>query len=517
VPGRLPDRDDLGRPAAGSADAPPAAGRPSRTIGQWLRLIARRWRVVAAFVLGGLVIGAIYSLVQPTLYESKSTLVLSPASGTLDPQNAQDLPALAQTVARLAVTDAVLLDARQRYVASAPSGERAERSATASPGWMEAHVSAAVVPQTSLVEVTGEDGDQQGASDLTRAVVASVREQVQNLAPPPPSTTTETTTGETVTEPPAETEAAGLRIDPFGDPTRQGQVSPTPTRNLLLGGNVGLILGIIAVILLADRGLRLRSSSELAEALGLSDVIVLPPRPRPGNGRPRLSARGYTLVADEPGRDAFRLLRSRVMAASERGEAVIAMLGSVEPEVMREVGAELAAQMTATGASVLLVEADFHGAPWVLGRRPPPGLGEALAGGDWREHVMSVPVQVRTSPSARPTPAPRDLALLPAGQPPLDPSAAFSSPAFGDFIDQVTAHYRHVILVGPTSEWQAESILLAERTSASVVILPPGLHMAQVREVARSPEADSERLIAMCVMEAERLAARRRPARARRR
>jgi capsular polysaccharide biosynthesis protein/Mrp family chromosome partitioning ATPase len=510
--GRLPERDGLDRPGGTGAGEPAAAaGRPSRTIGQWVRLVARRWRVVAAFVLGGLVIGAIYSLIQPTLYESRSTLVLSPASGTLDPQNAQDLPALAQTVARLAVTDAVLVDARRRYVASAPAGERAERSATATLGWMESHVSASVVPQTSLVEVTGEDSDQQGASDLTRAVVASVREQVQNLAPPP-AATDPATTGE-----PTGTEAAGLRIDPFGDPTRQGQVSPTPTRNLLLGGNVGLILGIIAVILLSDRGLRLRSSAELAEALGVPDVIVLPPRPRAGNGRPRLSARGYTLVADEPGREAFRLLRSRVMAASERGEAVIAMLGSVDPETMREVGAELAAQMTATGSSVLLVEADFHGAPWALGRRPPPGLGEALAGGDWREHVMSLPVQVRTSPSARPVAAPRDLALLPAGQAPLDPSAAFSSPAFGDFIDQVTARYRHVILVGPGSEWQAESVVLAERTSASVVILPSGLQMAQAREVARSPEADAERLIAVCVTEPERAAPRPRPVRARRR
>jgi len=490
------DRDDLARPT-GTGHGPQAGGRPSRTVGQWVRLVARRWRVVAAFVLLGLVLGAIYSLIQPTLYESKSTLVLSPASGTLDPQNAQDLPALAQTVARLAVTDAVLLDARRRYVASGPADERAARSDEATLGWMEQNVSAAVVPQTSLVEVTGEAGDQQAASDLTRAVVESVRDQVQNLAP-------------------ARSDAAGLRIDPFGDPTRQGKVSPTPTRNLLLGGNVGLILGIIAAIVLSDRRLRLRNSAELAEALGVSDLIVLPPRPRPGNRRPRLSARGYTLVTDEPGREAFRLLRSRVMSASERGEAVIAVLGSVQPDVMREVGAELAAQMSATGAGVLLVEADFHGTPWSLGRGRTAGLGDALAGGDWKEHVMNVPVQVRTSASARAAAAPRDLALLAAGQPPLDASAAFSSPAFGDFLDEVTARYRHVILVGPTSEWQAESVILAERTSASVVILPPGLAIEQVREVARSPEADSGRLIAMCVVESERVA-HRLPARVRRR
>ena len=234
-----------------------ASGPPTdpglRTPGWWARAALRRWLLILVMVNLGLAAGLAVTLTQPVLYEARSTLVLSGGSGVLDPENALDLPAVAETVSRLAVSDTVLQDAAALLVAQAPPQQREELAQQTTIEWMHEHVDSRVPPGTSLVEITARDDPASAAARLARAVVASVTAGVRRLATDP---------------------QGSLRIDPFGPPTDGGQVSPTLVRNLLIGGNVGLLLGLLGVALFPGRP-RQRRAAHPPDLLG-ADVVHLP-------------------------------------------------------------------------------------------------------------------------------------------------------------------------------------------------------------------------------------------------
>jgi capsular polysaccharide biosynthesis protein len=469
-------------PAGGRREAPGPAAQRDRTLGQWASLVVRRWPVVVVFVLIGLTLGAAYTLTQPTLYEAQSTLVLSPQSGVLDPGSSENLPALASTISKLAVTDAVLLDARQRFIDEATdAAARAEREAH-DLDWMKSHIASSVIANTSLVGITGRDGSPEDADELTAAASASVIAKVDGLRQ-------------------TEGTRSGLVLATLGEPTAQGQVSPNLTRNLLLGGNLGLVLGILAAVLLADRGLRIRGRTELAGALGVDDVVGLPAAAHSRNGAPH-GVGGLVVRPDDPGQEPYRILRSRLVAAADRGATTIALLGSVDPADLRDTASTLGAHLCAAGASTVIVEADFHGGPWHVGS-PHGGLGDALtSGADGR--VLELPVSIQRLDTGASVPAPVQLAVLTTGTPPPDPAAALVSPRAAELLERLAARYRHVIVAGPSASWQAESITLSERSDATLLVLGAGLSVEQARDVKASYEAEPGRLLAVAVIEGRR-------------
>src|SRR5205823_12137361 len=62
--------------------------------------------------------------------------------------------------------------------------------------------------------------------------------------------------------------APGIFVQIFAPPEANGKVSPTPARNLFIGGDAGLILGIVAALALGARRRRLRRPEDIADALG---------------------------------------------------------------------------------------------------------------------------------------------------------------------------------------------------------------------------------------------------------
>jgi Mrp family chromosome partitioning ATPase/capsular polysaccharide biosynthesis protein len=437
-----------------------------RTPGWWVRAAARRWWVIVAMMALGLAAGAVVTQRQAVLYEARSTIVLSGSSGVLDPENALDLPAVAGTVARLAVSDTVLLEAANTLVAQAPPEQQEALARRTTVEWMRERVASRVPPDTSLVEITARDDPAPEAARLAEAVVAAVTVGVARLAGDDPE--------------------GGLRIAPFGPPTDGGQVSPTPARNLLVGANVGLILGLLAVALFPGRPGQLRRASQLAHVLG-ADVVHLPRAGRPG----RLGD-GVPVRATE----AYEPLRASSISAAERGDSVVAVLGPVSSEAIRDAALTLAAQLAAGRERVLLVEADFHGVPWRVGDGDPlPGLAEALEGHPVELLLHRVPILDADAVSEE-----GSLALLAAGARPVDPASALGDPAFGDLLDRLRAQYRYVIVAGPPAEWP-ESTVVAEAAEMTLLVLPAGLSDDEVRQVARAREADPARLMAVGVVD----------------
>ena len=219
------------------------------TLSYYLRLVAVRWWIPVSLALLCACLSLVYTGLQSTTYQSRATTLLSP----LDPATADEFTRLTPTVARLLRSDSVLLDARQAYLNRSPDADPLRSG----PDELRARTGVIVPRDTTLFEVTAQGPSQRDASALVGSVVEAAARRVSALGARPT-----TRTGATVP----------LRLDIFGPPVPEGKVSPTPTRNLVVGINVGLLLGIAGALLLRDpRRARMRAD-DLARLLDAADV-----------------------------------------------------------------------------------------------------------------------------------------------------------------------------------------------------------------------------------------------------
>ena len=210
-----------------TTQVPPSGGQGGLL--EWLHLLKDGW--FAFLIVLALGIGAAFYFTsqQPTEFGATGTVVVTPKAGFLDPDGADALPSLTQTVSRLLSTPAVLRPTRQEWVDSADdAAERSGRESQATLDWLREHVESTAVGQTSLIDVRGTAGTQEEATELTQAAVASLATVVERegFGPQP----------------------EGITVKVLSDNETQGEVSPTPLRNLLIGVNAGILLGIVAAL-----------------------------------------------------------------------------------------------------------------------------------------------------------------------------------------------------------------------------------------------------------------------------
>jgi Mrp family chromosome partitioning ATPase/capsular polysaccharide biosynthesis protein len=156
--------------------------------------------------------------------------------------------------------------------------------------------------------------------------------------------------------------------------------------NIIIGGALGLVLGLLAVWFLESLDRRLRRPDETAALIGLPVIGVVPKR---GLGR-------------APGKDkdaasisAFRMLRTNVRyLGTDRSKAphVILITSAMSEEGKTTVAMGLALASAASGLNTLLVEADVHrpvhGSR--LGLDFAPGLADYLRGDVAPDRILQV-------------------------------------------------------------------------------------------------------------------------------
>jgi Mrp family chromosome partitioning ATPase len=410
------------------------------TFGYYARLLARRWWIPASLALLGACLALVYTGLQDTTYRSRATVVLSP----LDPAVADELTRLAPTVARLLRSDRVLLGARDPYLAASRDADRD----AAGPDDLRTRTTVVVPRDTSLFHVTADGPTQRDANALVRALVSSATSSVSTLGP-------RTT---------ARGASSRLGVDPFGPAVAVGQVSPTPTRNLVVGVNVGLLLGIVGALLLRDpRRARMRAD-DVAELLRASEVVYAPlhsPRAllldRPTHRALPSDARG----------EGIRLLGGRLWQWLQDGRRVVLLLGDLPPRRLRSVALALAAHLSRTGTEPVVVEADFHGGRLTLGQNGDgaEGLGNLLEGAEEDGVAFDLASHNGDEPSR--------FTVLPRGGRLDDPALAFASDRYRTLLERLRNRHDFVIVVGPAMEWQAEVAALADHADAVLLLLPP--------------------------------------------
>jgi O-antigen/teichoic acid export membrane protein/capsular polysaccharide biosynthesis protein len=197
--------------------------------------------VIAAAV--GLACGLVYSLSQSTLYESRSQVVVSPASGFLDPAHSDAFPAISTSVQELALTERVLRDAASRL-----PGAKAEHT----PDWLRARLRLRISGDTPVLTVDGVDGDQKVASEVSTAETNALVDAVNTASTPPVNPSPAITPGT------PQAIATGLNLEVFSLGEPRGRIQPKTSRNVLLGASAGLIIGCFALAQLLSRTNRRR-------------------------------------------------------------------------------------------------------------------------------------------------------------------------------------------------------------------------------------------------------------------
>jgi nucleotide-binding universal stress UspA family protein len=345
------------------------------------------------------------------------------------------------TVTRLAGSAAVIDGTQQEYIAASTdrSTIRARRL-EATQGWVRDHLTARQVADSGIVELAGKAGNQADARALTQAAATSLKKAIEET----PGTSTGTSS-----------RPRGVAIRDF-QTADEGLVSPTPVRNLVLGGNVGLLLGVVAGLGLGARRRRLRRPDEMAAELGIP-ILATVRSGDSGDGVPR----------------ALGAARARLQRLSEPDHGTVFLLtGTARAERAAELG-EALARVFAASSRTLLVDADLsqQHASRHLDVDGLPGLGELLNGRGPQQLLRPEQVLVTTVNGAGPE---AEIEMLPAGERPTDVAAALSGSALARSIQNLRLRYEFVIVVGPGFDRPEEVIPLATVSDWTVLVTPRG-------------------------------------------
>lgn len=212
-------------------------------------------------VLVGIVLAILYSLLQSTTYESRSQVVVSPASGFVDPARSDAFAQITTTVQQLALTESVLSDAVRRLRLAGVKGSTTDD--------LRGRIRLSINGDTPVLNVAAVDGDQDVASAISTAETDALVNAVNTASKALVTTTTTTTTtnrpagatgatGTTTTTSASGKTAqpSGLHLDVFSKAEPQGKLQPRTGRNVLLGASAGLVIGCFVLAQLLARNRR---------------------------------------------------------------------------------------------------------------------------------------------------------------------------------------------------------------------------------------------------------------------
>ncbi len=412
-----------------------------------MQVLRRRWAEILSVTLVGLLAGLAYAWTAPVTYRSTAGAFFSLVSGS----SASDLVQgstyaqnQVESFAQLAVTPEVLQPVIDRL------------DLPESPAELARDVEVTVPTGTVIVEVTVTDGSAERSAELADAVITSLSEVVERIAPQ----------------------------DEAGDPTVVATtVTPAEVPDAPASPDVPLLLAAgLAAGLLAGLGLgwlrealdtRLRDAEAVAEVTPLPVLGNVPGWPA-RDGRVVVAAAPHSQAAES-----FRQLRTNLQflrvagGGTGGGASVVAVTSSFSGEGKSTVSANLATTLAETGARVLLVDADLRRPTVadVLGIEGGVGLTTVLAGQADLDDV------VQSWGSA-------GLEVLPSGPVPPNPAELLDSPAMRALLARLRTRYDHVVVDTTPVLPVADASVLSRVVDGMVVVA--NARRARRRHLAQS-------------------------------
>lgn len=376
----------------------------------YAKILHRNWLIVVAAALVGLLSGLGISWLTTPKFESTSQYYVSVRSGDTATSDLvqgsnfaqQAVASYVEVASSAIVLEQVIDDLSLRDDVQS----LASRMSVTSPS------------ETVLMNITVTDSDPERAAEITNAVGAGLSDVVENQI--------EVSSGDGTGPVQISSLQPGVVAD---DP-----VAPRVGFNGALGVFLGLVVGVALAVLRAIVDTRFRALDDLESVL---DIPIL-------GGiayDPKSKQRPLIVHADRnnPRAESFRSLRTNLQfVATESGSRVFVVSSAVPNEGKTTTAANLAVALSETGASVVVVGADLRkpALSEMMGIEGAVGLTDVLIG---RAEIRDV-----LQPWGR-----GELAVLPAGRVPPNPSELLGSKAMQRVVTALGESVDYVIIDAP--------------------------------------------------------------------
>lgn len=373
----------------------------------YLRVLARRWRVMAVLTLLGTGLGALTTYMATPEYQAGTTLFVSMHDQTDTSQLNQGnvfIQARVQSYAEMAASPLVT-----RPVVKA-------LKLPVSPEQLASRITATAGLDTVLVRISVTDTEPIRAARISNAVAERFAEMVSGL------------------ERPAGSKTSPVKLSVTQPATTPGApISPRPLVNLAFGLLCGIVLGIGCAVLRESLDTSVRTRQALADLVpGADGPPVLGSIVHDShNARQLVAAREDVHGLRAEG---FRQLRTNLRFVDvDRPPKVIAVTSALPGEGKTSVAVNLAAALAESGAKVCLVDTDLRRptAARALGLVADAGLTTCLIG---QAHVQQVLQSAGT------------FTVLTSGPVPPNPAELLGSEQFGTVLSTLSEEFDSIVI-----------------------------------------------------------------------
>jgi capsular exopolysaccharide synthesis family protein len=454
---------------------------------EYLTPLTRQKRLIALVALLVLAAAAVYSFTRTPVYKATATVLLKPTG-----VNIADLGALGSE-------KLVNLETESQLVKSTTvaTNAAAELGTGATPTEALKHVSVTVVPDSQTLEISYSDPDptraQQGAMAFARAYLDDRQAQAEDLVdsqrqalegkianaqceldgtqcelvgtvPSDEGTTAsdKETLRQEISNLTAQLTAVDLlNVDPgqiIVVPQVPGKPSsPNHPRDLGLGLFLGLGLGVGIAFARGRTDQRLHEATDLEGALGAPMLASIPKVPEGSKGS------GGLISIEDPGApaaEAYRALRTTLMAAFHRGGGTLLVVSSLPGEGKTTVAANLSVMLAQADRRVVVISADM--------RRPRLHELFGLSNGRGLSSVLGGDRSLPDCVFATQLP---NLLVCPAGPIPPDPAEMLQSERMQELIVTLRQTADFVVLDCPPVLTVADPLGLAAMSDATLFVI----------------------------------------------
>ena len=375
--------------------------------------LARRWRILIAFVLMGVIGAAGLTLYTPETYVSRSVIYVSSNVDASNPAAAYQGSLLSQqevkSYALLATSDRVAQEVADRIGDGLTSAEVVKK------------ISASTQADTVLINIAVSDTSAsraqtiaQGVDDVLSNLITEVQRPTLSNQPPPVQAR--------VVQPPT---------------APPGPSSPILTLNLAIGTLLGAVLGVFCALLQATLDRTIRSEEQLSDLIGAPSIAAIPIDPSVDKYQ---DDGGASQTGFSPAAEAFRKLRTNLAFLDVDKRSKVFEIGSALPgEGKTTVVCNLAIALDKSGFRTVIVDADLR-RPMIaerLGLDGLVGLTTILSGrANFREVIQTPKFG-------------RNLSVISSGENPPNPSELLSSLRMAELIGELRAIYDYVLIDVP--------------------------------------------------------------------
>jgi capsular exopolysaccharide synthesis family protein len=398
----------------------------------YLAVLVRRWRIVAAVTLLGVIGGIVVGFAMPASYTAEAQLFVSGGKTASSPsqlyQSGDFYQQRAQTYADLATSPRVTVPVLKRTGAPLTADELAEK------------ISAQAPENTVLVDIDVKDASAGRAARLANAVAGRLGAVIQKIETPP-----------------------GKQVSPV-KATVARQASPPQSADapgtgliVVLGLIIGVVLGIGVAVVRESMDTSVKSAEDLQGAAGLPALATV--RRDPAAKSQPIIQGGAAGARPE----SFRQLRTNLQYADiDHRPRTILVTSAVAGEGKTSVAGSLAVTMARQGRSVCLIDGDLR----------QPKVAEYL--GVVGEVGLTTVLVERAALREVLQPAAADLAVLTSGAVPPNPSELLGTERMSRVLDDLAANYDTVLIDTPPVLPVTDAAVLARAVDGVIMVVRSG-------------------------------------------